>query len=54
MKRIRPLMVLLVSLALACMGSTLAFAYSESSARAAQSEAVLPMATRHQRGAIGA
>ena len=40
MKRIRPLMVLLVSLALACMGSTLAFADSESSARAAQSEAV--------------
>ena len=33
-------MVLLVSLALACMGSTLAFADSESSARAAQSEAV--------------
>lgn len=53
MKRIRPLMVLLVSLALACMGSTLAFADSESSARAAQSEP-LPMATRHQRGAIGA
>ena len=40
MKRIRPLMVLLVSLALACMGSTLAFADSESSARAAQSVAV--------------
>lgn len=36
MKRIRPLMVLLVSLALACMGSTLAFADSD----AAQSEAV--------------
>ncbi len=36
MKRIRPLMVLLVSLALACMGSTLAFADSESSARRAE------------------
>ena len=41
MKRIRPLMVLFVGFAcLACMGSTLAFADSESSARAAQSEAV--------------
>ena len=40
MKRIRPMLVLLVSLALACTGATFAFADSESSARSAQSEAV--------------